>query len=76
MAEFKEIIINEHNFLASKVGLRVESTTAKADNAQVVTENGRKVLKAGTIYPSNDTNAVGIIYQDVDVTDEIQQLQL
>lgn len=69
MAEFKEIIINRPNFLASKVGLRVESTTAKADNAQVVTENGRKVLKAGTIYPSNDTNAVGIIYQDVDVTD-------
>lgn len=64
-----EIIINRPNFLASKVGLRTESITAKADNAQVVTENERKVLKAGTIYPTNNSSAVGIIYQDVDVTD-------
>lgn len=27
-----------------------------------------KVVKAGTVYPSNDGNAIGIVYEDVDVT--------
>ena len=31
-------------------------------------EYGGKHVKMGTIYPSNDSNAVGIIYEDVDVT--------
>lgn len=30
--------------------------------------DGSKYVKAGTIYPSNDANAVGIVYEDVDVT--------
>ena len=30
--------------------------------------NGRKYVKAGTVYPSNDANAVGLVYEDVDVT--------
>ena len=30
--------------------------------------NGRKYVKAGTIFPSNDSNAEGIVYEDVDVT--------
>lgn len=29
--------------------------------------DGGKYVKAGTIYPSNDANAVGIVYEDVDV---------
>ena len=29
---------------------------------------GHKHVKAGTIWPSNDANAVGIVYEDVDVT--------
>ena len=61
--------INRPNFLASEVGLRLVSTTAKTSNAAVVTENGRKIIKAGTVYPSNDASAKGIIFQDVDVTD-------
>ena len=30
--------------------------------------NGGKYVKMGTIWPSNDANAVGIVYEDVDVT--------
>lgn len=31
-------------------------------------ENGTKYVKMGTIFPSNDGNAKGIVYEDVDVT--------
>lgn len=30
--------------------------------------NGSKYVPMGTIYPSNDANAIGIVYEDVDVT--------
>lgn len=30
--------------------------------------NGAKVIYMGTVYPSNDANALGIVYEDVDVT--------
>lgn len=31
-------------------------------------ENGGKYVPMGTVYPSNDGNAIGIVYEDVDVT--------
>lgn len=31
-------------------------------------ENGGKYQKMGMVYPSNDGNAIGILYEDVDVT--------
>lgn len=31
-------------------------------------EDGQKIVKGGTIYPANDSTAVGIIYEDVNVT--------
>ncbi len=31
--------------------------------------NGRKIVKSGTIYPANDGTAIGIVFNDVDVTD-------
>ena len=31
-------------------------------------ENGRKIAKAGTPFPSNDKNCVGYLLHDVDVT--------
>lgn len=31
-------------------------------------DNGGKYVKMGTVFPSNDANAVGIVYEDVDVT--------
>lgn len=34
----------------------------------VTTDEGGKYVPAGTAYPTNDGNAVGILYEDVDVT--------
>lgn len=31
--------------------------------------NGKKIIKAGTVYPANDSTAVGIVFNDYDVTD-------
>lgn len=46
-----------------------ERKTRQATQAMAVTtEYGTKYVPMGTIYPSNDGNAVGIIYEDVDVT--------
>lgn len=30
--------------------------------------DGSKYVKMGTVFPSNDANAIGIVYEDVDVT--------
>lgn len=46
----------------------VAQTFNKNDSA-AVTVDGRKIIKAGTIYPSNDANALGVVFYDVDVTD-------
>lgn len=32
------------------------------------TAEGGKYVPMGTVYPSNDSNAIGIVYEDVDVT--------
>ena len=34
-----------------------------------VKENGRYIVKAGTPFPSNDASAVGVVLNDLDVTD-------
>ena len=35
----------------------------------IVAENGGKYVPMGTAWPSNDGNAIGILYEDIDVTD-------
>lgn len=35
----------------------------------VTQENGRFVVKAGTPYPANNATAIGLVFQDYDVTD-------
>lgn len=46
-----------------------ETREASASSALVVTdENGTKHIPMGTAYPTNDGNAIGILYEDVDVT--------
>lgn len=45
---------------------------AKAESGSeglAVLEGSRYVVKAGTIYPSNDANAIGVVLNDYDVTD-------
>lgn len=43
--------------------------TFMKDDAAAATVDGRKIIKAGTIYPSNDANAKGVVWADYDVTD-------
>lgn len=46
-----------------------ETREISASSALVVTtDEGGKYVPAGTAYPTNDGNAVGILYEDVDVT--------
>lgn len=46
----------------------VARTFAKGDAAATTTTDGRKVIKAGTVYPANDATAIGVVFNDVDVT--------
>lgn len=61
------------NFLASAVGLRKETITVSVEYA--VDEDGKKILKAGTLVPVN-TELVGatpryaVLFNDTDVTDK------
>lgn len=45
-----------------------ETRQFAANSALVVTEGETKHIPMGTAYPSNDGNAIGIAYEDVDVT--------
>lgn len=47
------------------------SIARKATKAggMVVKEGDRFIIKAGTIYPSNDNKAIGVVLQDYDVTE-------
>ena len=46
-----------------------ESCTVSASHAQVVTRpDGSKYVPAGAVIPSNDGNAKGILFEDVDVS--------
>ena len=37
----------------------------ETNSALAVDEDGEKILKAGTVYPSNDASALGIVLKDV-----------
>lgn len=51
------------------VNIAIKIPKASAAGGIVVQENGRFIVKAGTVYPSNDNKAQGLIFQDYDVTD-------
>lgn len=46
-----------------------ETATIAANHAQKVTRNGRTIVPAGAVIPANGSTAVGILYEDTDVTD-------
>lgn len=46
----------------------INFTTTVSDVGVVADENGKKIVKAGTVLPKNDTTAKGILFHDVDVT--------
>lgn len=43
-------------------------TFKNGDAAATTMEDGRKIIKAGTIYPANDATAIGVVFNDMDVT--------
>ncbi|MEC0234452.1 hypothetical protein P4H71_08950 [Paenibacillus kribbensis] len=58
--------VAQPNFLASAdytaFTYQVEATGVTAD------AKGRKIVKAGTVYPANDSTAIGLLLNDVDVS--------
>lgn len=64
------------NFLDSEVGLVLKTAQADGSAEGVKTENGRKYLPAGTIFPKNDKTAKGIVFTQADVTDGERAISL
>jgi len=56
-------------FLADDENCIRETMTIAQNHAQAVTRNGRTIVPMGAIIPTNDQYAVGILYEDVDVTE-------
>ena len=46
----------------------VRKTKEISQSGAVTADNGGKYVPMGTAWPSNDGNAIGIVYEDVDVT--------
>lgn len=67
----------EHNFESYTTGKQIlvfpdhyvsVAHTFLKDDAAAVDVDGRKVIKAGTIYPKNDATAIGVVWADYDIT--------
>lgn len=54
-------------FLANNEACTRE-TQQIAQTGAVTGANGQKYVKMGTVYPANDATAVGIVYEDIDVS--------
>ncbi len=55
------------NFLESEIGLVTK--TYQIPETMGAADGNRKIVPAGTPFPSNDAAAVGIVFTDTDVTD-------
>ena len=51
------------------VSIARKAAKAKEAGGMVTKEGDRFIIKAGTIYPSNDNKAIGVVLQDYDVTE-------
>lgn len=69
------------SFIGSKQGIGYEpgwflvhdedchrETRQIAQEGATTLDDGTKLVKMGTVYPSNDSSATGIVYEDVEVT--------
>ena len=63
-----EKLYSGNNILASEIGLIQK--TKQGTKAMAVEEEGRKIIKAGTVFPSNDASAEGVVFEDVDMTND------
>lgn len=72
----KEVTAKEVNFLASSK-FQSFSTMVDDTNAAVITDAlGHKVIPAGTIWPSNDAKAKGVLLNEVNVNEGPQMAAL
>ncbi|RKD22556.1 hypothetical protein BEP19_09855 [Ammoniphilus oxalaticus] len=58
--------VEQINFLAS--AKFINFTYQVSGDGVVANAEGIKVVPAGTVYPANDETAIGILFNDVDVT--------
>lgn len=56
------------NILASEVGLVLK--TFEGTQAMAKQVDDKKIIKAGTVVPTNNASAKGIVFEDVDITDD------
>lgn len=56
------------NWLASENCMRRKTATAPVNLGVKDDDTGKTFVKSGTIFPSNDGNAEGIIFSDVNVS--------
>ena len=67
--EFQGKGFNAGYFLVDDENCTRVTAKIAANHAAVITRaDGSKYVPAGAVIPSNDSNAVGILYEDVDVT--------
>jgi len=63
----KTVTANEHNFLASSKFISFTTMVDDTNAAVTTDELGHKIIPAGTILPTNDANAKGILLDEIDV---------
>ena len=61
-------ITNRPNWLGSEVGLVTKTVTVTAASGATVTENGRTIIKSGTLI-TDASLGKGLLFNDADVTD-------
>ena len=64
----KGVVYAPGYFLAHEECERKTRQIAQNSALVVTADNGGKYVPMGTAYPTNDGNAIGIVYEDVDVT--------
>ena len=61
-------MLNRPNWLGSEVGMVLKTITVSASSGAHTTENGRTIIKSGTLINDSALGKV-LLYNDADVTD-------
>ncbi|MFT8728634.1 MAG: hypothetical protein ABF755_01045 [Oenococcus oeni] len=63
-----KVEVNQLNFLASQKVVSFTQTIDSTNYNVKTDELGHKVIPAGTVFPTNDDKAIGVTYNEADVT--------
>ena len=61
---------NNGFFLLDEEDSLRETALISKNHTQAVTRENRKIVPMGAVVPSNDGNAIGLLYEDIDVTED------